>query len=109
MGGFAVAMEPWKRCLPCVEPHTVDLVALPDPYVAITFDGVVAGRQARYLCEKGTRHIGQWTEEEIVHGVESKLFFYVNACFCLFIVLFWLPNIHSKHLLRGTPAPTGRW
>lgn len=42
-----------KRCLPWVEPHTIDLVALPDPHVAITFDSVVVNGKPDNFAKKG--------------------------------------------------------
>lgn len=77
---MVVASNPQNFYVPCVEPHTVYLMALPDPYVAITFDGVVTRRQARYLCKEWTWHIGQWTEEKIICSVETELLFSINTC-----------------------------
>ena len=57
------------------EPHTVDLVALPDPYVTITLESVIVGRQARYFRKEGTWHISQWTEVEIIRSMEKELLF----------------------------------
>ena len=53
-----------------VEPHTVDLVTLPDPYVTITPESVIVGRQTGYFRKEWTWHISQWTEVKIVHRME---------------------------------------
>lgn len=58
-----------------VEPHTVDLVALPYPYVAIALESVIVGRPARYFRKEGTRHISQWTEVEIIRSMDKDLLF----------------------------------
>lgn len=52
------------------EPHTVDLVASPDPYVTIALKSMIEGRQARYFRKEGSRHISQWTEVKIIHSME---------------------------------------
>ena len=52
-----------KRCLPWMEPHTVDLMALPDPYVVITPESMVVGPPALDLFEVETRYTGKWAQE----------------------------------------------